>query len=246
MPREFQADEATGTPSRSDSPSLAADLPTASTGLTEDLALAQLKNRDLSQQEVEEICRNVRGIRSRKVRLALAAHPHTPRRTALRVIRELYTFELMQFALNPLAAADLRRMGDELLLSRIASITLGERISLARRSSELVAGALLLDKETPVWQAALENPHLTETAVVKALQRAGGVPAFVEALSHEAKWSVRPEIRIALLRNPYTPLARALEFARGLPPSQLRDILHTSRLPEKIKYYLLKESESGH
>ena len=243
MPREFQAEDVAASESRSDSPHLAAHLPTVSTGLTEDLALAQLKNRDLSQQDVEEISRNVGGMKSRKVRLALAAHPHTPRRIALRVIRELYTFELMQFALNPLAAADLRRVGDELLLSRIASITLGERISLARRSSELVAGALLLDKETPVWKAALENPRLTETAVVKALQRSSAVPAFVEALSHQAKWSVRPEIRIALLRNAHTPLARALEFARGLPPSQLRDILHTSRLPEKIKYYLLKDSE---
>jgi hypothetical protein len=41
-----------------------------------------------------------------------------------------------------------------------------------------------------------------------------------------------------LLRSPHTPLARALEFARNLPPPLLRDVLHTSRLPEKIKTYL--------
>ncbi len=246
MPRESQAEDVTGSTSLSHSPSPAPDLPSVPAGLTEDLVLAELKNRDLSGHEVEEISRNVVRMKSRKVRLALAAHPHTPRPIALRLIRELYTFELMRFTLNPLAAADLRRVGDELLLSRIASITLGERISLARRSPELVAGALLLDKEAPVWQAALENPRLTETAVVKALQRSGAVPAFVEAVSHQAKWSVRPEIRIALLRNAHTPLARALEFARSLPPIQLRDILHTSRLPETIKIYLLKDSEARH
>jgi len=43
---------------------------------------------------------------------------------------------------------------------------------------------------------------------------------------------------MALLRIPHTPLARALEFASTLPPPLLRDILHTSRLPEKIKVYL--------
>jgi hypothetical protein len=209
--------------------------------LTEDLALAQLADRGLSPDAVEQINRNSALMKSRKVRMALASHPRTPRRIALRLIRELYTFELMRFALMPAAAADLRRVADELLLSRLTSITLGERISLARRSSELVAGALLLDKETPVWQAALDNARLTESAVVKALQRSSATPAFVGAVCHHANWSVRPEIRIALLRNQHTPLAKALEFARRLPPTQLRDILHASRLPEKIKSYLRKD-----
>ena len=149
----------------------------------------------------------------------------------------------MQFALTPAAAADLRRVADELLVARVGSITLGERISLARRCSEMVARVLLLDKETPVWQAALENPRLTERGVVRALQRASATPALVEAVSHHAKWSPRPEIRLALLRNAHTPLARALEFARRLPPALLRDILHTSKLPEPTKAYLRKDCE---
>jgi hypothetical protein len=164
---------------------------------------------------------------------------------ALRVIRELFTFELMRFALMSTAAADLRRVADELLLARLSSITLGERISLARRSSELVARGLLFDKEVAVWRAALENPRLTEAAVVKALQRPTAMPAFVEAVSHHAKWSVRSEIRIALLRSPHTPLGRALEFTHRLSRAQLRDVLHTSRLPENIKQCLRKIIEAG-
>jgi hypothetical protein len=135
-------------------------------------------------------------------------------------------------------------MADELLVGRLVSVTLGERLSLARRSSVLVAGALLLDKDSRVWQAALENPRLTELAVARALQRPTCTPPFVEAICHHAKWSLRREIRIALLRNPHTPLARAIEFARPIPPAQLRDILHASRLPEKIKMYLQKDLRS--
>lgn len=217
--------------------------PSANRALTEDRALAELEHRDLPAGRIEQISQSSGLRKSRKVRLALAAHPHTPRRLALRVIRELYTFELMQFALTPAAPADLRRVADELLVAKLAGVTLGERISLARRSSEMVAGALLLDKETPVWQAALENSRLTERAMMKALQRSSAMPAFVEAVSHHPKWSVRPEIRLALLRNAHTPLARALEFARRLTPAQLRDILHTSRLPEQIKSYLRKNAE---
>ena len=209
--------------------------------LTEDLALALLKNRDLPTEQIEQICKNSVPMKSRKVRLGLASHPRAPRRLALRLVRELYTFDLMQFSLMPTPAPDLKRIADELLVARLPSITLGERVALARRSSVVVAGALLLDKESRVWQTALENPRLTEAALVKALHRPGVTRGFVEAVCQHSEWSLRHEVRIALLRSPHTPLARALEFARRLPPAQLRDILHASRLPEKIKEYLRKD-----
>jgi len=217
----------------------------ADPALTADLALALMKDRSLASEALEQISRNLAVMKSRKVRVALAGHPRTPRRIALRLIRELYTFDLMQFSLLPAVAADLKRVADELLVARLASITLGERISLARRSSAMVAAALLLDRESRVWQTAIENPRLTEAAVVKALARQSVFPALVKAICVHARWSVRPEIRVALLRNEYTPLARALEFARQIPPAQLRDILHASRLPEKIKACLRKDLKGG-
>ena len=213
--------------------------------LTEDRALAVLKMPDLSAESIVALSKNASLIKSRKVRLALAAHPRTPRRIALRLVRELYTFDLMQFSLRPTAAADLKRAASELLITRLASVTLGERLALGRRSSAIVAAALLLDKEPRVWQTALENPRLSEAAVVKALNSLSPTPQFVEAVCRHAKWSLRPEIRIALLRNPHTPLARALDFSRRMPPQQLSDILHSSRLPEKIKAYLRRERQAG-
>jgi len=209
--------------------------------LTADLALAMVKDRDLPSEVIEQISRNAGVMKSRKVRVALAGHPRAPRRIALRLIRELYTFDLMQFSLLPAVAADLKRVADELIVARLASITLGERIALARRSSAMVAAALLLDKEARVWQTALENPRLSEAAIARAVLRPAATPAFIKAVCQHAKWSLRPEIRVALLRNEYTPMARALEFARRIPPAQLRDILHASRLPEKIKNYLREE-----
>lgn len=112
--------------------------------LTPDLTLAHLADRNLSGEIVEQISRNIAAMNSRKVRFAVAAHPGTPRRIALRLIRELYTFDLMRFSLLPAATADLKRMADDLLVARLASISLGERTSLARRSSGKVAAALLL------------------------------------------------------------------------------------------------------
>ncbi len=116
MPEEFQ----TGDPTESAPPVAGPPLDSPDVAsLTEDLALAQLKNRDLSIDDVERISQNASLMKSRKVRMALASHPHAPRRVALRLIREFFNFELMHFALLPATAADLKRVADEQLVARL-------------------------------------------------------------------------------------------------------------------------------
>jgi hypothetical protein len=129
------------------------------------------------------------------------------------------------------------------LIKRLEKISAGERLSLAHRASGRVAGALLLDSEPRVIHAALENSRLTESSVIKAIVRRDSPAVFVEAACHHSKWSVRPEIRLALLRNEKTPLARALEFARSLPPARVREILQGSNLPARTRSYLVKDLE---
>src|SRR6266536_4726221 len=162
MPDEFQTDDSPESTPLSNLGAISLEPCSATSALTEDLALAQLKDRSLSSDIVEQISSNAAVMKSRKVRVAFASHPHAPRRIALRLIRELYTFDLMRFSLLPAVAADLKRVADEILVAHLASIPLGERISLARRSSSMVASALLLDKEPRVWQTALQNPRLSE------------------------------------------------------------------------------------
>ncbi len=135
--------------------------------LSDDLVLALLERRDLPVETLEQLGQNPAALKSRKVCVALAAHPRTPRHLALRLLRHFYTGDLMQFALKPSVAADLKHFAAEQLVTRLPSVTLGERLMLARRASETVAAALLLDKEPRVAHTALENARLTEAAVIK-------------------------------------------------------------------------------
>jgi len=132
---------------------------------------------------------------------------------------------------------------DQMLIARLKTITIGERLSLARRASGRVAGALLLDSETGIMRTALENPRLTEVFVIQAVLRPQASAAFIQAVAQHSKWSYRREIRIALLRTEYLSLARALEFSRGLPPPFLREVLQSSRLPARIRDQLLRENQ---
>jgi hypothetical protein len=208
--------------------------------LSEDRTLGLLKQPGLAPDVIEQIARNGELLKYRKVKLAVVQHPRTPRHLSLPLIRQLYTFDLMQVSLTPTTPADLKRVADEALCMRMETISSGERLSLAHRASGLVAGALLMDAEARVVQAALENPRLTESLVIKAVV-SPKIPAHsIAAICHHLQWASRREVRIALLRSDKTPMAKAVDFAHGLPPTLLREILHNSRLPQQIKTYLLQ------
>jgi hypothetical protein len=215
----------------------------ADPALTEDLALALLKRADLPPEVLEQLSKNGNVLKLRKVRVALVCHPHTPRHVSVPLARQFYTFDLLKVALSPGVPADVKVAADEVLIARLKTITLGERLSLARRASGRVAGALLLDSEARVMRTALENPRLTETFVIQAVLRPQAGPAFIQAVANHSKWSYRREIRVALLRTEYLSLARALEFSHTLSPPLLREVLHTSRLPTRIKDQLLRENQ---
>lgn len=203
--------------------------------LNEDLALALLKRNDLAAEVLEPLSKNATVAKSRKVKLAIVGHPKTPRYVSMALVRQLFTFDLMRVALTPVVPGDVKLAAEEVLINRMEAISSGERLSLARQASGRVAGALLIDLEPRVIRAALENPRLTDTLVIRALMRAESPAELVHAVCHHPKWSLRREVRIALLRNEHTPLARALEFSRSLPSALLKEILQNSRLPPSVK-----------
>lgn len=215
--------------------------PRLDASLTEDATLSLLRRADLAPDVLEQLSKIGDLLKYRKVRLALVEHPKTPRHVSLPLIRQLYTFDLMQVALTPVVPADVKHAADETLCNRLDTIGSGERLSLAHRGSGRIAEALLSDGELRVMQAALHNGRLTESSIVRALTRADATAAFVDAVAHHPSWSLRREVRVALLRNEKTPMARAVEFARSLPPGILREILQMSRLPGNVKEYLLTD-----
>jgi hypothetical protein len=212
----------------------------ASPRLTEELALSLLSRRDLPHQAIEVLAKNGVVMKHRKVIVAVVAHPRTPRHVSLPITRHVYTFELMQIALTPGVAADVKVSVEEALIARMESISSGERLSLARRGSTRVAAALLHEPEERVMQAALDNPYMTEAWIVRALLSDEAPLPLVHAACRHAKWSLRRDVQVALLRNDKTPLASAIAISEKLPTNVLRDILHNSRLEVNVKAYLLK------
>lgn len=207
--------------------------------LSDDLALALLQRSDLDAEIFEQLSKNATVIKSRKTKLAIVGHPKAPRYVSMALLRQLFTFDLMRVALTPVVPGDVKVAAEEVLIKRREAISSGEKLSLARQASGRIAAALLSDKEPRVIAVALENPRLTDTLVIRAVTGSDSSAELVHALCLHPKWSVRREVRIALLRNEHTPMARALEFSQSLPMVLLKEILQNSRLPAEVKTRLL-------
>ena len=219
------------------------DLAAASNpALGEDLALALLSRRDLAAEVLTALGKNGPLMKYRKVRLELVMHPRTPRHLSLPQIRYLYTFELMQVALAIPAPADVKKAAEDSLSARLESISSGERITLARRASGEVAAALLQDADPRIALAALDNPRLVEAHIVRELLRDKPAEALASLVCHHSKWSLRKDVRAALLRNGFTPLAFAIQLSQDFRTETLAELLRHSRLDARTREYLLQIS----
>lgn len=201
------------------------------TALTEDLALTILRRHDLQASILEAIARNHSVIKQRKVLVGVVEHQHTPRHISLPLLRRLFTFELMQVALARAVHADIKRVADELLIGKLETISLGERITLARQGSANIAAALLLHNETSLIEAALQNPRMTETGIVKSLARPKVPVPLLNMLVQHSKWSTRREIQIGILRRAEAVDALVMQLAAKLPKRALQDLLTQYKLP---------------
>lgn len=207
-------------------------------GLSEDHALALLAHRDLPSEAVEALTRNAAARKNRKVLIAIAAHPKSPRHISLPLLRNLFAFELMDVAMRPTVAADIKRAADENIVARLEAISPGERLTLAKQGSTRVAGALLRDVDERVSRAALNNPRMTEAEIVNSLRNDKHPAHLVDAICRDAKWSVRIDVQTVLLLSPHISLVNAMKIADRLPFSKVESVMQNSRIQPKIKDYL--------
>jgi hypothetical protein len=200
-----------------------------------------LARKDLPSEILEEIGARKAFTKSYAVKKALLFHPRAPRLAGLRLLKDLYLMDLVQFALSPAAAAELKRYAEEQVVARLPQLPLGQKITLARRGPARVAGALLLEGHAQVLPIALDNPYLTESQVLRALAREKVPTVVVQALAKHRKWSQFYNVRLAIVRNPSAPISTVLTFLPLLTVSDLRELAAPGIVPENLRKYLLAE-----
>ncbi len=200
-----------------------------------------LNRNDLPAEILEEVARRKPLLKNYRVKRALAFHPRTPRLAGLRLVRELYLMDLVQLTLLPGTSAELKINAEEQLIARLPQLPLGQKVTLGRRGTARVAGALLAEGHAQILSVVLDNPQLTEAQVLKALSRDRLPLGVIQAIAQHRKWSHTYNVRLALVRHPSSTLSTILGYLPELTVSDLRELASPGIVSERLRKYLLAE-----
>lgn len=205
---------------------LAALLAAAAAPLPAADALAVLANPHLDGAAIERLVELAPVGASRPLARAVALHPRTPEMLARRLLPGLPWRDLAVAGRDVRLAPMVRRAADVLLAERLPGLSAGERASLARGAGPGLVARLRDENDPRVVAALLENPRLTEGALLPLVARERAAPAVLAAVARDRRWGSRYEVRLALVRNPATPVAAALPI---LPHLRKRDLAAMAR-----------------
>jgi hypothetical protein len=194
-----------------------------------------LRNPHCSAEVIERLAGEQRLLAFYEVRRDLTFHARTPELLAARFLPGLYWRDLMALGLDPRLRPTLRRSAEMLLGARLQQMPTGEKITIARRAGAGVLAQLRHDPSPRVVAALLDNPRMTEGILAPVAQSARTPPPILDLIAADRRWGVRYPLRLALARNPATPIEAAWRILGTLRKPDLKPLATDPRLPEPVR-----------
>lgn len=193
------------------------------------------RNPHLNREMIEMVLSERRLLTFQEIRKELVKHRQTPEVQALRLVSGLFWRDLLDISGDNRIRPRIRRAAERHLLQRLPGLGAGEKATLARRAGPLLVSQLRSDSEPRVIAALLENPRLTEGALVPLVSSETAKPEILTLVARNPKWGIRYPIRLSLARNRRTPVQIALSLLPHLKKPDLKGIESDRRLPMPVR-----------
>ena len=190
-------------------------------------ALLLLRSRSLSVGLIRRIAATPEWVRNDRVRAALVLHPRTPRPVAIALLPQLRWRDLLKVTAAAGCAAPLVLGAERLLAERLADLSLGERIALARAASENLLKTLRRETSPLVVKALLENPRFRPEDALFIAERGESAPETLRVLADSPRWRARADLRRAIAAHPSTPPQTALRIVASMDGVEIGRLLES-------------------
>jgi hypothetical protein len=194
-----------------------------------------LRNPYCGREAVEVVAGEERLLALYEVRRELALARQAPDALALRFVPGLWWRDLMLVGLDTRLAPTVRRAAEQHLIARLPKLAMGEKVSLARRASAGVIAQLRHDPNPRVIAALLDNPRLTEGLLLPLLSSATAAPQVLQLVAADPRWGPRYPVRLAVARNPHTPVETVLRTLPLLRKIDLKGVGADARLAAAVR-----------
>jgi hypothetical protein len=128
----------------------------------------------------------------------------------------------------------LRVAAEKYLVERLAKLELGEKIALARSAPPRVISILIVEAQARVIDALLTNPRLREMEVLSMAENSKVSPETLRVIARSERWASRFPIKLALVKNPRTPVHTALGLLSSLPRQVVAKLVDWPELPRVV------------
>ncbi|MCU0302842.1 MAG: hypothetical protein MUC56_02135 [Thermoanaerobaculales bacterium] len=206
------------------------------TGGLDDLEILEVVRSPFCTAQVAELVASRReNLGTQAVRENLAGFPGLSIAQALNLVGTLAWTSLVAVSQHPRTPPPVRRQAERKLILMVPSMTLGEKVALARRAHRALFPALTSAGDEKILEALLDNPRLVENDIV-VLVNTGRPPVDVlTAIARHRRWGRSHAIRRAIVECPRSPLPLALSVLVQLPRRDQRHIAERVDVPERVR-----------
>ncbi len=172
---------------------------------SEDHLLVLLKRRDLPEYFLSKIHSQRKLTLSHRVVLAMVKNPAAPGPLVRSLLPQLRLFELADLARLPGVTPDQKLAAERVILQRLPTTPLGNKLTLARKASANIVAELLKEGQPQLFEVCLGSSQLKEAAIFQFLRGTTASTETISMVARHNRWKQRPNLRLAILKNHKTP-----------------------------------------
>jgi hypothetical protein len=118
--------------------------------------------------------------------------------------------------------------------AQAAKVSLAQKIHIALHGNRDERATILRDINKQLHPYVLRNPGLQLDEIAAIAKMSTVSPDLLKQICDRREWSQRPEVAIALVRNPKVPVPIAVRLVEYVAPADLRQLAKDSRVRDPI------------
>ena len=205
-------------------------------GMLDDFqVLDVLRSPYCTSQIAEMLASNREHLGTQAIREKLAGFPGLNNAQAVNLLGSLPWASLIAVAQTPQTPPLVRRQAERKLILQVPSMSLGEKIAMARRAHRALFPALIAVGDDKILTALLDNPRLVANDLVVLIKTGEPPVDFVTTVARHHRWGKIYEVRRAIVECSRSPLPLALSVLVQLPRSDRKRIAEREDVPERVR-----------
>jgi len=205
-------------------------------GSLDDFQLLDVLRSPFCTTQVAEMVASMREhLGTQSIREKLAGFPGLNNAQALNLLGSLTWSSLIAVAQNPKTPPLVRRQAERKLILQIPSMSLGEKVAMARRAHRALFPALIAAGDDKILTALLDNPRLVENDLVVLISTGKPEVGFISVVARHHRWGKNYPVKRIIVECSATPLPLALSILVQLTKKDQQIIAGRDDIPDRVR-----------